>query len=319
MRKSTFHFLENLEDGHKIYESVLVDPKNIDILRNTLALDIINKLSTDKLCAMDLSRELKQHEQKIYYHIKRLEEAGIIKHVSSEKRYGMTAKLYSAKCPIVATKVFDGGQVFDKDNKIGINPKLSNFLSPFVENGKFNSQVIIGDTYSHGRFDAGATESAHIFDLAMMFGRFVTNLDFPNYRLDTETTVNDLKDINVILIGNARTNMIIDKINPQLPVVFDPEKGRHIRSTATNKEYDDARIGLILKIDSPLNPEKKILLIGGTRTRGTQSAIIAFTKHTNKLIELEDSNGNMIAIVQGLDKDGDKILDSVKFLEPGEA
>ena len=54
---------------------------------------------------MDLARKLEQHEQKIYYHLRNLEKAGIIKQTRTEQRYGMTAKIFDVISPVVATKM----------------------------------------------------------------------------------------------------------------------------------------------------------------------------------------------------------------------
>ena len=309
--------IESLETGEqKIYNSVFVESKYIDILSNDLAVKIVARLASNKGCAMDLSRDLKQHEQKIYYHLRRLEQAGIIKKVGTERRFGMIAKMYSAVSPIVSTKLYEDGHII-KNQSENKDPKLFKLLSPFIENGKLNAKVVIGDTYSHGRFDAAATETAHAFDFALTLGNFLNTIKLPSYRLDIEITDQELKENNLILIGNARSNVIIDKINKELPVFFDVEKGWHIQSKLTNTSYEDARTGLIIKADSPFNPEKKILIVGGVRTRGAHAAIIAFTRHANDLARIE-KDGNLVAIVQGLDKDGDKILDDIKFVEPSE-
>src|SRR3989344_3767989 len=101
-------FIEKVGEGyHKVYDSILVDPKHLDVLGNKLTQDIIKKLFRSNLCAMDIARELKEHEQKIYYHLRRLEKAGIVKVVGTEKRAGMIAKMYSTVSPIVATKLYD--------------------------------------------------------------------------------------------------------------------------------------------------------------------------------------------------------------------
>lgn len=313
-KNNGLQLIESLETGEqKVYHSVFVEPKYIDILSNELAVKIVGRLAASKGCAMDLSRDLKQHEQKIYYHLRRLEEAGIIKKVGTERRFGMIAKLYSPVSPVVSAKLYEDGKIIS-NGKVDIDPKLSGLLSPFIENGELNAKIVVGDTYSHGRFDAVATETAHIFDLAMLLGKFVKELKLPTYKLDTEITQEDLKN-NLILIGNARTNMIIDKVNDKLPVFFDVEKGWHIQSRLTNLAYEDARIGVILKLENPFNPEKKILIIGGVRTRGTQAAVIAFTKYTKQLANLHKEDGSLVSVVKGIDKDGDKILDDIKFLE----
>ena len=59
-----------------------------------LAQKIINLLSKEVMYPIDIAKALKMHEQKIYYHIRNLERAGIIKVVKKETRQGATANFY---------------------------------------------------------------------------------------------------------------------------------------------------------------------------------------------------------------------------------
>ena len=98
--------VENLEDKQKIYKTLLLEPKNLSVLGNGIPLKIIDALSKKPACAMDIARKLKIHEQKIYYHMRNLEKSGIIRMISTESRYGMTAKMYEVVSPVVATKLY---------------------------------------------------------------------------------------------------------------------------------------------------------------------------------------------------------------------
>lgn len=312
--KNNLQVIESLETGEqRIYNSVLVDPKNIDIISNNLAMQIVNKLAGTKSCAMDLSRELKQHEQKIYYHIRRLEEAGIIKRAGIERRFGMTAKMFTASSPIISAKLYDDGQTLNS-KELSVDYHTAQFFYPFVHEGKLDAKIIVGDTSSHGRFDGEAREGNYGFDLAMLLGGLIRNLKFPSYKLDTEVTEDDLKG-NLILIGNPKTNTIIDKINNSLPIFFDESKAFSFVSRSNGTFYDDPTVGLILKINNPLDNTKKILLIGGIKTRGSRAAFLACTKHIKELLEKTDKEGNLMCLVKGVDRDGDRVIDEVKFVD----
>ena len=89
------YLIEDTEDGQKAYKTLLIKPKLFSVLNSELALRVLQELSKKPTCAMDIARKLKQHEQKIYYHVRRLEQAGIIKLVGTEERVGALAKLYS--------------------------------------------------------------------------------------------------------------------------------------------------------------------------------------------------------------------------------
>ena len=108
-------------------------------------------------------------------------------------------------------------------------------------------------------------------------------------------------------------NTIINKINTKLPIYFDFEKGCEIVSRSTNSSYDAPRMGIIIKCNNPWNKHKKILVISGIGIRGVQASVIAITQHINTL---QEKDGNSITkIVEGLDKDGDGVIDDIRILE----
>jgi DNA-binding transcriptional ArsR family regulator len=310
----SFQLVETNGNKKIVYNSIVVEPKKLNIFGSELALKIAKELAINPGCAMDLARKLNEHEQKIYYHLRRLEDVGVIKQIRTEKRYAMTAKIYSLASPVIAAKLHEDSYEL-KDNTFPvIDRNIEKFLHPFVENGKLNAKIIIGDSYSHGKYDAASTEGPYIFDFAVFLGHVLQTPEFPHYKLDTEVDESDLDD-NLILFGNAKTNAVIDMVNSKLPIYFNVEKGCSIVSKISKKTYEDARTGMILKTVNPLNTKKSILIIGGVRTRGTQSAIIAFTRHFDDIFMKSNRNGDITCIVEGFDKDSDKIIDSVRFLE----
>ncbi len=311
-KNNGLQLIESLETGEqRIYNSVFVEAKHVNILSNELAVKIVSKLAETKACAMDLARDLNQHEQKIYYYLRKLEEAGVVKKVGTERRFGMIAKLYSAVSPIVSTKLYEDERLMKVDGKGDVF--AASLFYPFVNNGKMESKIVVGDTYSHGRFDTQSSEGNYAFDLALLLGGLVRDPKFPNYKLDTEMSETDLKN-NLILIGNSKTNTIIDKLNTQLPLYFDEAKDFCVASKVLGKTYDDPRVGIVLKVNNPFDNTKKILLLGG-KTRGTRAAILACTIHLKDLLDRADKDGNIMCLVKGFDKDGDKVIDEVKFVE----
>ena len=177
-----------------------------------------------------------------------------------------------------------------------------------------NSFFIVGDTYSHGRFDKGSDEINYMLDLILFFGKFHTGFKELYSRLDVKVKDSELKN-NLILIGNNKTNSIIEKINSKLPAYFDDGGKESITSRISGETYSDPRIGVIIKTTNPFNPKKKLLLIGGIGRRGSQAAALAFHKYSNILIESLKSFDDTVKIVRGFDSDGDDVIDSIKFLE----
>lgn len=280
---------------------------------NDLALRIVKELARHPCCAIDIARKLKVHEQKVYYHMRKLEKYGFIYSVSSERRYGMIAHIYNVVSPVVATKLFEGG-VEVKDNfSLNVSKEVLDFFHPFVEDGRMNAKVVVGDPYPHGKYDEPARESAHLFDFGMMMGSLVRDLSFPYYKLDTETSEKDLKN-NLILIGNAWTNVVVDNLNGKLPIYFDSEK-RSLLSKVTGRTYKEPTIGIIVKCDNPYCEGKNLLVISGIRTRGMEACMIAITQYINTLMKKDLTEGPFMRIIEGLDRDGDKNIDAIRILE----
>lgn len=303
-----------IEDGEKptAYDSILVSPEKLSIFGSELSLKIVKELARNPGCAMDLSRKLEQHEQKIYYHLRNLERAGIIKQTRTEQRYGMTAKIFDVVSPVVATKLYNDGYEI-KDKARARDPKIVKFLEPFVKDGKLNAKIVIGNPYPHGEYEKGAFDGPYVTDLALFLGNYVKELKLPCYKLDTQVRKDDLND-NLIIIGCPRVNVVANKLNYDLPVFFDKEREWNVVAKETGKVYSDDTIGVVIKHDNPFNRKKKILVLGGKRSRGTIAAIIAFTQNTKRLIK-EERAKKTYWIARGTDKDGDDFIDHVHFMD----
>jgi len=305
--------VEKGDNGTRAYKSLVVEPQKMGVLNSRLALDIVRELARQPCCALDIARSLQEDEQKVYYYLKKLEASGIVKLNRLERRHGMTAKIYEVLAPVISAKLHDNEHVMQEHETIH-DPKMLDFLSPFVKNGKLNAVIVIGDPYSHGRFDKESHEGPYAFDLAVFLGKFISDLKFPHYKLDTEITEEDLKK-NLILIGNMKSNVVVDMMNEHLPIYFDIENDFRVISKFTGNSYRDPRIGVIMKFDNPLSKGgSKVLIIGGIGSRGSRSSVIAFTEHFEDLVKNQE-NGNVFRVVKGFDRSGDRIIDDVEILE----
>ncbi len=303
--------IENNGKGRTAYDSLILEnPKAFSALNSKIALKIVKSLAESPVSAIDISRKLKIHEQKVYYHVRRLERAGIIYTISNEKRHGMIAKIYSVVSPVISAKLYDKGVEIKERSELNIPSTLLEFFKPFIQNGRLDTKIIIGDPAPHGEFDSVGMEGAHITDLIFFLGKMVDSIEYPTYKLDTEVTDNDLKN-NVILIGNPKTNTIVKKLVENIPINFN---SAFDAIQVKNNLYKDDRIGFISKFDSPFARNKKVLIIGGLRTRGIRAATIALTRYIDKFNNVK-SFDNLTLVAQGLDKDGDKIIDDIIFLE----
>lgn len=307
--------VEKEKDAQKIYNTTLVKPENLSIFNNGLSVRIIRELAKQPQCAMDIARKLKEHEQNIYYHLKRIRNAGLIRLVNEENRYGMTAKIYELVSPVVATKLHEDGYSIAKGKSVPRDPEILKFLEPFVKNDVLNSLIIVGEPHPHGKFEGRARDSPHLIDLALFLGMYIADINKINYKTDIEIEEKDLKN-NLILVGNPKINTVVDKVNSKLPIYFDEENDWTIVSKLSRKAYGYDYDAVIERIKNPFNKEKEILVLAGKRSIALRSAVIAFTRHLDEVMSGNINNNKITAkIVSGIDKDGDGIIDSVKFLE----
>src|SRR4030042_1227177 len=139
------YITEETEDGQKIYRTLVIKPNRLSVLNTELAVKILQELARRPSCAMDIARRLKEHEQKIYYHLRRLEKAGIIKMERTEERSGALAKIFSVSSPFVSVKLFDSENLIDVKTK----PKEIEFLKPFIHKGKLDAIIVVGSPDPH--------------------------------------------------------------------------------------------------------------------------------------------------------------------------
>src|SRR3989339_54075 len=285
-----------------------ISAEHAKCVSSELAQKILNLLAKEAMYPIDIAKALKVHEQKVYYHIRNLEKAGIIKIVRKETKQGATANFYALTEPAFVIKFKD----FETTSKIGQIRNESEFLEPFIRDGKLDALIIVGSPDPHGPDKARSRDGYYGMDLALFLGTFLNYVPKYNVKLDTETRESDLEN-NLILIGGPIVNKITDRINSSLPVRFE---GGPIKSTISNEIYPHDECGIIVKTRNPFNKDKSLLVVAGKRFSGTRSAIIAFLKYFDKINEGNAHNPEIKAkVVEGIDMDSDGIVDDVEFRE----
>src|SRR3989344_4199962 len=277
-------------------------------LSSELAQKILHLLAKEPMYPIDIAKALKVHEQKVYYHIRNLEKAGIIKVVKKETKQGATANFYALTEPAFVIKFKE----FETTSKIGSIKNESEFLEPFIKDGQLNSLIIVGSPDPHGPDKARSRDGYYGMDLALFLGTFLNYVPKFNVKLDTEVRDEDFQN-NLILIGGPVVNKVVEKVNSHLPIRF--EEG-NIKSHISNETYPQDEIGLIVKAKNPFNKDKYILVVAGKRFSGTRAAIIAFLKDFKKITSGNIHNSGIKAnVVEGIDLDSDGIIDDIEFRE----
>ncbi len=276
-----------------------------------MAQQILTLLAEQPLYSHEIARKLEVHEQKIYYHMRKLEAAGLIVVERREEISGASAKYYKLAAPAFAV-------LLEQPRATGaitaIKPTHKAFLEPFIHEGRADFLIVIGSPMAHGPQMVQARDGGYGIDLALFLGSFLAGQPQPVVKLDTEFSKEDWNK-NLIVIGGPIVNTVAAKINASMPLQF-MEDGKTITSTITGTSYESDQIGLIAKGQNPKAEDKAVLFIAGRRQPGTKAAILAFLQHFDELIQGNAQNTNIMArIVEGKDLDSDGVVDAVSFRE----
>jgi DNA-binding transcriptional ArsR family regulator len=289
-----------LTDGKGTVGCTELQPAQIKAVTSALAAKILNLVAAHPqgLHAFELAKQLKMHEQKIYYHTRRLVKAGILV-VRTEEGKGGVAKILTLKTPAFALRL----QEFEPMARVASYlPEHTAYLDPFIRDGKLHATIVVGSPDPHGPEHARSRDANYAIDLALFLGTFLTTRASPSVQLDTE-----LRDWNqnLIIIGGPVVNKAAERINAKSLAFYDKDVKAFM---VAGNAYGAEEVGVIVKMPNPFAKSKWILHIAGRRHTGTKAAILAFLTAFDKLCK------NNVNVVEGLDADSDGIIDSVKLL-----
>ncbi len=321
MEKNEKYFVVK-EFGNEFFIKPAMKVDDIQKFRNIISnvkLKILKLLSKEDLPPIEIARRLDVPEQNVYYHIKELEKAGIVKIVKTVNIRGTLAKFYTLHAESL---VLDFSERYEKMNQNILkdvqNEKLLEFFYPHIENGKMNSIFVVGSPDPHGPYQVRARDGHYAVDLAFFLGRFVTDSDHFSVKLDVDVKAEKIYEhSNMILIGGVLTNTITQEINKYLKVKFSEKEFpfRAIYSENTKKFYEEETIGLIAKIPNPFNEEKSIIVFAGTRFSGTKASIMGVTKFYEEILKDYEGEKEWYRVVLGKDMDADGKIDSIEVIE----
>jgi len=288
-------------------DSGTISTEGIRSLSHPLAFRIAKELLRPS-CPIDLAKKLGIHEQKVYYHLKKLLKAGVIQQVSQEQRHGTLARFYQLTHPAFLL-------LFGKPEPTRRKIARALELRPFISQRKLDCLLIVGSPDPHGPFRARASDACCAIDLALWLGLHSEEALLPNYRLDTQVKPSELKE-NLILIGGPMVNLITQKVMRKSPVRIELKNGIRIRSDLSGKSYSDEECGVLLTLKNPWNPKKQVLVLAGIRFSGTRGSVLALIQNPDHACAGNRFDPKQaVHVIRGLDLDGDGIIDSAEFLE----
>jgi predicted transcriptional regulator len=145
-------------------------PNQAKSLSSKLAQSILKSLSHKPTYPKQIAKTLQVHEQKVYYHIRKLEKANIIEQTQTKIIGGTPAHIYKLKQPafIIKFKEFQTSQHITEPKK-----EEKAFLEPFIEDGQLNATIIVGSPDPHGPEKARSRDGFYGIDLALFIGSYL--------------------------------------------------------------------------------------------------------------------------------------------------
>ncbi len=264
-----------------------------DVFRET-AIRILELIDKPKSLS-EIAEELNITPQTALYHLRRLRKANAVT-VENGRFYRRISDAYGV---ILARKEAKGKTA----------PRyLERFFHPFAKNGVWTSKIVVGAPDPHGYYLQRARDGHYATVLGMFIGRYFDVRGFP---VKVDTDVSYLwKEEDLVLIGGPVANTITFELVEERNVFFDVEKPWMLKG---RKVYTAENVGLIAKVNLE---DRWYLLLAGISALGTKASVMALTSHTEELLTKYDE-GEFYWIVEGLDKDGDGTIDTVRVLEWG--
>ena len=261
----------------------------------------------------EMARSLGAHHQTVYYHVGRLEKAGLIARVKSEQIRGGEANLFALAADGYAVEFPVKGEPVPTLRSSGRSRALGLFFKEFFSQGEFDGWIVVGSPMQHGAAGTQGRDGHYAVQLGFALGQFV-NLPsrFP-VKLDVDLRAEKLLSENLVVVGGPRNNVVAEELNPHLPFRF--SKGGLWSAIADDegKTYASELDCLVEKVQNPWDRTKACVVLAGLTGAGTKAAIIGVCNQADALFEGYRS-GDFAAILRGEDRDGDGKVDSAEVL-----
>ncbi|MDG6909713.1 MAG: winged helix-turn-helix transcriptional regulator [Nitrososphaerota archaeon] len=275
---------------------------------------ILSLLSSGPKYPAEMARSLGAHHQTVYYHIGRLEKAGLITRVRSEHIHGGEANLFALATDGYAVEFPVKGEQVPTLRSSGRSKALGRFFSEFFKEGELDGWIVVGSPVQHGEAGTQARDGHYAVQLGFALGQFV-NLPttFP-VKLDVDLRAEKLMASNLIVVGGPRNNVVAEELNSHLPIRFSQGGFWGSIADGRGRSYGSELDCLVEKVRNPWDPSKTCVLAAGLTGAGTKAAIIGVCNFSELLFEKYRS-GDYAALLRGVDRDGDGKVDSVDVLK----
>lgn len=284
-----------LERGQKWMPVVELDAAALKVLAHPVRLRIARAISKGATYPAELARRLRMAEQTVYYHIRAMRKAKIVKVIKKEEKKGGVAKYVQLVAPAYAL-------VLDRrwQRSVGGAPIFGNMSE---------LRIVVGSPDPHGAYGARARDGHLAAELALGI-RYESPK--PIVFLDTEIKDAELRS-DLICIGGPVTNLITARFMHLSPIRIEQRGGWHITSDLSGRRYAEPTAGMIVSMPNPLADGRRIVIIAGNGRQGTRAAILA-TRTIREWQNVHDKSW-LAKVVEGIDTDGDGLVDRIEVKE----
>lgn len=301
--------------------NIINDPQKLKNILGPLSWKILTLLSTKEMYPLEIAKHLEMHEQKVYYHIRKLAKAGAITVTKEENKKGATAKYYKTASSAFGIEFPQGYKPIQNLCMLGINDQLQEFFKGFIHDGVFDGKIVVGSPQPHGPFKTSARDGHYAAHLALFLGQFAKLPTEFAVKLDVDVKVEKEEKNNLILVGGPGTNLLTQEINEHLPIKFIMQSSQQgfllggLSSSKSGQVYTSDVSGLVAKIVNPWDSSKRIVVLAGNKAVGTKACVIALTNLWQKTLEKYKGADTFAVVIVGFDLDGDGKVDSIEVRE----
>jgi len=302
--------------------SIMQNSQKLKMILGGLSWKILTLLSEEEMYPLEIARKMWVHEQKIYYHIRKLAKAGAIAVSKEEKKKGAIAKYYKTVSPAFGIEFPIGYKPIQNLTVVNMIEKVQDFFGEFIdEKGTMEGKIVVGSPTPHGPFRTSARDGHYAAHLALFMGQFMKMARDFVVKLDVDVKAEKEEESNLILVGGPGTNLLTQEVNQYLPIKFYMQSSEEgfllggLSSKKTSRVYTADAIGLIAKIVNPWNKNKRIIVLAGNKAVGTKACVLALANFWNKTLQQHTHENSFARVIQGLDLDGDGKVDSIEVIE----
>ena len=301
--------------------TLLNDSQKLKNILGPLSWKILTLLTTKEMYPLEIAKHLGIHEQKVYYHIRKLAKAGAITVTKEENKKGATAKYYKTASSAFGIEFPQGYKPIQNLCMLGISDQLQEFFKEFIKEGTFDGKIVVGSPQPHGPFKNSARDGHYEAHLSLFLGQFTKMPTEFVVKLDVDVKVEKEEKNNLILVGGPGTNLLTQEINEHLPIKFIMQSSQQgfmlggLSSSKSGQVYTSDVSGLVAKIVNPWDSSKRIVVLAGNKAVGTKACVIALTNLWQKTLEKYKGEDTFAVVIVGFDLDGDGKVDSIEVRE----